>query len=559
MSTTVSPQYNLSEADSNVEGGTPRSGGKPPLGSRTVRRSTGNLATILASKGVRNNKRPSPAGKESEDNSAEEKNRTPNTTPGENNKKIERPTKPRPFDPLTLGTSATGGSVKSVRGTPGLTFNQVGKLSNLTREQLMWEVVKRTRNEELQKHGEMREISPEKRISIMGRFKRYSKIDLISELTTLLSNKEKKALNARKRMAVAAKALKEAADDAEKKRKATKKKNPATEETKAWAKELGIRLSITKPGAQSGTALSEAELQQKIRAKEYALSVGLRREKEFAAQRAAGLGAGWAAAAVEAAKASMNRNAQEYKEQMQLALKKAKNAERAKTKQKEANLHKYTGLMTALMTQIQKDLQKSKKEGKNLSDAMVKKNKQIALATKKMEEIMTKSDKRDNFSKKNILDFISKSAKSNNKLTKKDILEFLSKQKTPTVTVKQSIGNVKAEGGKANVQISNSKKLNREARLDQNIKRRDANYRRVVTTDPMVLKRQKRVFAKKRGELLKSIQKIIKSDRKTSPKIKKKVYDSYAKSPRSRISNLLKLPKKDLITMIKRSTSRISK
>ena len=458
MSPSPSPQYSLSEADSNVEGGTPRSGSKPPLGSRTVRRSTGNLATILASKGVRNNKRQSPsaAGKESGDNSAEEKNRTPNTAPGENNKKIERPTKPRPFDPLTLGTL--------------------------------------------------------------------------------------------------------------KKTTATKKKNPATEGTKARAKELGIRLSITKPGAQSGTALSEAELQQKIRAKEYALSFGLRREKKLAAQRAAGLGAGWTVAAVEAAKASMNRNAQEYKEQMQLVVKKAKNAERAKTaeviaktKQKEANLHKYAGLMTALMTQIQKDLQKSKKEGKNLSDAMVKKNKQIALATKKMEEIMTKAGKRDNFSKKNILDFISKSAKSNNKLTKKDILEFLSKQKTPTVTVKQSIGNVKAEGGKANVQISNSKKLNREARLDQNIKRRDANYRRVVTTDPMVLKRQKRVFAKKRGELLKSIQKIIKSDRKTSPKIKKKVYDSYVKSPRDRISKLLKLPKKELITMIKRSTSRISK
>ena len=125
--------------------------------------------------------------------------------------------------------------------------------------------------------------------------------------------------------------------------------------------------------------------------------------------------------------------------------------------------------------------------------------------------------------------------------------------------MKQSIGNVKAEGGKANVQIVNSKKLNREARLDQNIKRRDANYRRIVTADPMALKRQKRVFAKKRSELLKSIQKIIKSDRKTSPKIKKKVYDSYVKSPRDRISKLLKLPKKELITMIKRSTSRISK
>ena len=38
--------------------------------------------------------------------------------------------------------------------------------------------------------------------------------------------------------------------------------------TKARAKELGIRLSKTKPGAQSGTALYEHELQQKIRAKE---------------------------------------------------------------------------------------------------------------------------------------------------------------------------------------------------------------------------------------------------------------------------------------------------
>jgi len=161
--------------------------------------------------------------------------------------------------------------------------------------------------------------------------------------------------------------------------------------------------------------------------------------------------------------------------------------------------------------------------------------------------------------KKNISDFISKHAKSNNGLTKKDILEFLSKQKTPTVTVKQSIGNVKAEGGKSNVKIENSKKNIRETRLVQNDKRRDANYRRVVTADPMALKRQKRVFAKKRGELLKSIQKIIKSDRKTNPAIKKKVYESYAKSPRGRISKLLKLPKKDLISMIKRSTSRTSK
>jgi hypothetical protein len=125
--------------------------------------------------------------------------------------------------------------------------------------------------------------------------------------------------------------------------------------------------------------------------------------------------------------------------------------------------------------------------------------------------------------------------------------------------VKQSIGNVKAEGGKSNVKIENSKKLNREALLAQNIKQRDANYRRVVTTDPLALKRQKRVFTKKRGELLKSIQKIIKSDRKASPTIKKKVYESYSKSPRSRISKLLKLPKKDLISMIKRSTSRTPK
>lgn len=499
MSPSPSPQYSLSGASSNVEGGgTPRSGSKPPLGSRTVRRSTGNLATMMASKvkggtSIRSRRRPSPSsGKDSGDNSAEEI--SPNGSV-----EINRPTKPRPlFDPLALGTSV---DPKSVRGIRGLELKNVGNLALLTVKQLIEEIVKRQLGKE-----------PESRIR--SRLKGYTKFQLMAELTTRLPNEEKKALNARRQKAMKEKNLEEAASAADKERK------------------------VQKAAAQTKRAV----------------------------QHTAGLGAAMAAAAVETAKASMNKDAQEYKEQMQLIVKKAKNAERAKTaeviaktKQKEANLHKYAGLVTALMTQTQKDRQKLKKEGKNLSDAMVKKNKQLALAAKKMEEIMTKSDKRDNFSKKNILDFISKSAKSNNRLTKKDILEFLSKQKTPTVTVKQSIGNVKAEGGKANVQISNSKKLNREARLDQNIKRRDANYRRVVTTDPMVLKRQKRVFAKKRGELLKSIQKIIKSDRKTSPKIKKKVYDSYVKSPRDRISKLLKLPKKDLITMIKRSTSRISK
>ena len=290
----------------------------------------------------------------------------------------------------------------------------------------------------------------------------------------------------------------------------------------------------------------------------------------------------------------MNSKLRNVIQESQLTLKKATNAEKAKTveviakvKEKEKELQQYKEQMTALVTQTQKayekEYKKLKKGGENLSAAMVKqiankekqldlmkaktnkklalmeaeKNKQIALAATKIEVLAAKYDNK--FSKKNILDFISKSVKSNNRLTKKDILEFISKQKTPTVTVKQSIGNVKAEGGKSNVRIVNSKKINREELLAQNIKRRDANYRRIVTTDPMALKRQKRVFAKKRGELLKSIQKIIKSDRKTSSKIKKKVYDSYAKSPRDRISKLLKLPKKDLITMIKRSASRISK
>jgi len=496
MSTAPSPSLSLSATSSNVEGG----------GTPTPRSGSGKPPSVPTKRrksagrtSVENNRRLSPSsGKESGGNSAEE------TSPN-GSVEIKRPTKPRPlFDPLALGTSV---DPKSVRGISGFRFNNVGNLGLLTVKQLIEEIVKR----QLGGNGK------ESESQIRSRLRTYTKFQLIAELTRLLSPEERNALNARKQKAIEQKNLEAVADVAEKKRKAAQKK--------------------------------------------------------LAAQRTAGLGAAMAAAAVETAKASMNRSAQEYKEQMQIIVKKAKNAERAKTaeviaktKQKEANLHKYAGLVTTLMTQTQKDitqtqkdLQKLKKEGKNLSDAMVKKNKQLALATKKMEEIMTKAGKRDNFSKKNILDFISKSAKSNNKLTKKDILEFLSKQKTPTVTVKQSIGNVKAEGGKANVQIVNSKKLNREARLDQNIKRRDANYRRIVTADPMALKRQKRVFAKKRGELLKSIQKIIKSDRKTSPKIKKKVYDSYVKSPRDRISKLLKLPKKELITMIKRSTSRISK
>ena len=413
---------------------------------------------------------------------------------------------------------------RSVQGKPGKTFNNVGNLMNLTRDQLIQEILKRQGEGRRIMHGDNPDWLPGK-----SWFRRYSKIDLISELTTILSPEERNALGERKRKdadakrealerfkrATEAKALKKAADEAEKERKVQKAADEAEKERK-----------VQKAAAQTKRAV----------------------------QHTAGLSVAMAAAAVETAKASMNRNAQEYKEQMQLALKKAKNAERAKTKQKEANLHKYAGLMTM----VKKNKQIANRNEK-LALMKAEKNKQLTLATKKMEEIMTKAGKRDNFSKKNILDFISKSAKSNNKLTKKDILEFLSKQKTPTVTVKQSIGNVKAEGGKANVQIVNSKKLNREARLDQNIKRRDANYRRIVTADPMALKRQKRVFAKKRGELLKSIQKIIKSDRKTNPKIKKKVYDSYVKSPRDRISKLLKLPKKELITMIKRSTSRISK
>ena len=498
MSTAPSPSLSLRATSSNVEGGgtpTPRSGsGKPPVPVTTKRRKSAGRTS------VKNNRRPSPSsGKESEGNSAEE------TSPN-GSVEINRPTKPRPlFDPLALGTSV---DPKSVRGIRGLELKNVGNLALLTVKQLIEEIVKRQLGKE-----------PESRIR--SRLKGYTKFQLMAELTALLSNEERNALNVRKAERAAVRKLEAAASAAMKERRAQK--------------------------AAAKVKREEAQTKR-------------------AAQRTAGLGAAMAAAAVETAKASMNRNAQEYKEQMQIIVKKAKNAERAKTaeviaktKQKEANLHKYAGLVTTLMTQTQKDLQKLKKGGKNLSDAMVKKNKQLALATKKMEEIMTKAGKRDNFSKKNILDFISKSAKSNNKLTKKDILEFHSKQKIPTVTVKQSIGNVKAEGGKANVQIVNSKKLNREARLDQNIKRRDANYRRIVTADPMALKRQKRVFAKKRGELLKSIQKIIKSDRKTSPKIKKKVYDSYVKSPRDRISKLLKLPKKELITMIKRSTSRISK
>lgn len=534
----------MSLSSSNAEGGTPRSGSKPPLGSRTRRRSEGNLT----SKGVRNNKRPSPsAGKESEDNSAEEKNiRTSTTVPGENNNVpvniIQRPTKPRPsFDPLTLGTSV---DPKSVRGIRGLELKNVGNLGLLTMKQLRREIVKLEKKEG---------ISPSRTIN---RIKDYTKFKLMAELTARLPNEEKKALNARKR-------------------KAAKKREA---ELKAAAEAAEAKKAVWRDEREAKKAVAATTIQSRVR--------GIRNRKKVATMKAkakaveakkalAAMSTAMMAAAVGTAKRSVNTEMEEYKEQMQLTVKKIQNREKAKTAAAIANANKRVEEQAeALDTAIRKYeeyIEKLKKGGKNLSTAMVKKNeklalmkaeknKQIALATKKLDELATKFAKRDNnFSKKNILDFISKSAKSNNRLTKKDILEFLSKQKTPTVTVKQSIGNVKAEGGKANVQISNSKKLNKEARLDQNIKRRDANYRRVVTTDPMVLKRQKRVFAKKRGELLKSIQKIIKSDRKTSPKIKKKVYDSYAKSPRGRISNLLKLPKKDLIKMIKRSTSRISK
>lgn len=536
MSPSPSPQYSLSEADSNVEGGTPRSGSKPPIGSRTVRRSTGNLATILESRGVRTNKRPSPsAGKASEDNSAEEKNNsTPNTIPGENNKKIiVRPKKRRPpFDPFSLGTSATGGSVKSVRGIQGKTFNNVGNLGLLTKDRLITEILKRQQPPAPSSSSYARDLRTrveralERARAMKNQLRTYTKFQLIAELTARLPNEEKKALNARKQKAIEEKKLKEeghvrvrrrVADDAENKRKAQK----------------------------------------------------------AAADASAAMGAGFGAAAVETAKRSMNTEMEEYKGQMQLTVKKIQNRERAKTAAAIANANKRVEEQAeALDTAIRKYeeyIEKLKKGGKNLSAAMVKKNeklalmkaeknKQLVLATKKLDELATKFAKRDNnFSKKNILDFISKRAKSNNRLTKRDILEFLSKQKTPTVTVKQSIGNVKAEGGKSNVKIENSKKLNREALLAQNIKQRDANYRRVVAADPLALKRQKRVFAKRRGELLKSIQKIIKSDRKASPTIKKKVYESYSKSPRSRISKLLKLPRRDLISMIKRSTSRTSK
>jgi hypothetical protein len=494
----------LGKLSSKVEGGgTPGSGSsKPPRVPVTTKtnRSAGNTS-------VRSNKRPSPSsGKESGDNSAEE------TSPVE----IKRPTKLRPT------------TVQSVRGQPGKTFDEVISLNQLTKNQLMREIEKRQ--------------TKERRV-IERHYGYLGKSNLIKELNFLLSKENRNAMEKR-----AENAQRAAAMTAEK-----KKRRSLSDFRRAMAE----------------------------------------KKKKDAMTTAAVAGA-LAGASVKTAEASMNSKLRNVIQESQLTLKKATNAEKAKTaeviakvKEKEKELQQYKEQMTALVTQTQKayekEYKKLKKGGENLSAAMVKqiankekqldlmkaktnkklalmeaeKNKQIALAATKIEVLAAKYDNK--FSKKNILDFISKSVKSNNRLTKKDILEFISKQKTPTVTVKQSIGNVKAEGGKSNVRIVNSKKINREELLAQNIKRRDANYRRIVTTDPMALKRQKRVFAKKRGELLKSIQKIIKSDRKTSSKIKKKVYDSYAKSPRDRISKLLKLPKKDLITMIKRSASRISK
>jgi len=522
-----SPSYNVSPQ--SVEGGTPRSlgkssssveGGKPKSGSKPPRVPvTTKTSSSAGSTSVRNNKRPSPssAGKVSEGNSAEEKNNNTSNPVPVNIKKIVRPTQSRPT------------TIQSARGQPGKTFDEVISLNQLTKNQLMREIEKRQ--------------TKERRV-IERHYGYLGKSNLIKELNFLLSKENRNAMEKR-----AENAQRAAAMTAEKKKK---------------------RRSLS----EFRRAIAE--------------------KKKEAAMATAALAAVVTGAAVATAKNSMNKDAQQYMEQMQLTLKKAINEEKAKTveviakvKEKEKELQQYKERMTDLVTQTQeayeKEYKKLKKGGENLSAAMVKqiankekqldlmkaktnkklalmeaeKNKQIALAATKIEVLAAKYDNK--FSKKNILDFISKSVKSNNRLTKKDILEFISKQKTPTVTVKQSIGNVKAEGGKSNVRIVNSKKINREELLAQNIKRRDANYRRIVTTDPMALKRQKRVFAKKRGELLKSIQKIIKSDRKASPTIKKKVYESYSKSPRSRISKLLKLPKKDLISMIKRSTSRTSK
>jgi len=545
-----STQYSLS--------GTPRSGSKPPLGSRTRRRSTGNGdvrgstrtspsgSVTVNNGGVRHRQVRSRSGSATEGDSAEEDNRnrsvksnTPNTVPVEN---IQRPRQERPTPTP---------NVKSVRGTQGKTFNNAGNIEELTKKQLIQEIIKREKKHEPKN------------------FRYHKKDNLINELRKVLSNKNRNELG--KRVAKKREAL-------EKSRLATVAKKREAElkavANAAEAKKAEAKKAVAARDEAAKKAVAATTIQSRVR--------GIRNRKKVATMKAkanaaeakkavAAMAAVVGGAAIETAKRSMEREMEEYKGQMQLTVKQIQRAERAKTKQKEENLHKYAGLMAALVTKSHKDIQKLKKGGKNLSVALVKKNeklalmkaeknKQLALATKKLDEMATKIAKRDNnFSKKNILDFISKRAKSNNRLTKRDILEFLSKQKTPTVTVKQSIGNVKAEGGKSNVKIENSKKLNREALLAQNIKQRDANYRRVVTTDPLALKRQKRAFAKKRGELLKSIQKIIKSDRKTSPKIKKKVYDSYAKSPRDRISKLLKLPKRDLISMIKRSTSRTSK
>lgn len=547
MSTAGSTNYSLSGASSNVEGGgggTPRSGSKPP---RSTPGSTENSPAMTASKvkggtGIRSSRRTSPSGKESEGNSAEE------TSP-KGSVEIKRPTKPRPT------TSVTGEGVMSVRGISGFRFNNVGNLGLLTRARLITEILKRQQPPAPSSSNRAREIKSQLRT--------YTKFQLIAELTRLLSPEERNALNARKQKAIEQKNLEAAASAALKKRKAQKaaalsawgaKRKAASAKVKreevvnvVKRREVGIQTNNPNSNAVVETPY---EMKGPNQTPSQEMFKTFLLATEFAKKMEVMRAAGYAKAAKELG--VTKKEVKELYEKID-ALKRGQ-ITKPVSNNNNNNTHTSANVTKAL---VKNNPQFRNEQIKRLYDKFalveIKQN-------KKLGEIATNISKSTRgLSKKNILDFISKSAKSNNKLTKKDILEFLSKQKTPTVTVKQSIGNVKAEGGKANVQIVNSKKLNREARLDQNIKRRDANYRRIVTADPMALKRQKRVFAKKRGELLKSIQKIIKSDRKTSPKIKKKVYDSYVKSPRDRISKLLKLPKKELITMIKRSTSRISK
>ena len=547
MSTAGSTNYSLSGASPTAEGGgtpTPRSGSKKPP--RSTPGSTGSLAAMRASNseggtGIRSSRRTSPSGKESGGNSAEE------TSPN-GSVEIKRPTKPRPT------ISATLASVKSARGTSGLRFNNVGNLGLLTKARLITEILKRQQPPAPSTSKRAREMKSQLRT--------YTKFQLIEELTILLSPEERNALNARKAEAIAAKKLKEAADAAETVRKARKAAQSAwgmrtrrarrrrkREEVVNVVKRRGVGIQTNNPNSNA-VVETPYEMKGPNQTPSQEMFKTFLLATEFAKKMEVMRAAGYAKAAKELG--VTKKEVKELYEKID-ALKRGQ-ITKPVSNNNNNNTHTSANGTKAL---VKNNPQFRNEQIKRLYDKFalveIKQN-------KKLGEIATNISKSTRgLSKKNILDFISKSAKSNNKLTKKDILEFLSKQKTPTVTVKQSIGNVKAEGGKANVQIVNSKKLNREARLDQNIKRRDANYRRIVTADPMALKRQKRVFAKKRGELLKSIQKIIKSDRKTSPKIKKKVYDSYVKSPRDRISKLLKLPKKELITMIKRSTSRISK